>query len=216
MARSPTAPAGRPSLASSRTMGTRCQWRNPQRPLTPTTKSTRRPQSTLWADRWFWSAIATAGLSSPRQAIIRTWRRLSILPHLLSMKVRAVRRSNRSQASKAFKPDSNGNWWIDEEHFAADFAADIPREQAEFMAISQVPISTDCFTHQVTNPAWKHKPSWYMVATEDRSINPDQERMMAKRAKAKTVEVKASHVAYMSHPKETAKLIEEAAASVNR
>jgi hypothetical protein len=103
------------------------------------------------------------------------------------------------QASKAFKPDSNGLWWIEQEHFAADFAADIPREKAEFMAISQVPISTDSFTHKVTNPAWKHKPTWYMVATEDRSINPDQERMMAKRAKAKTVEVKASHVAYMSH-----------------
>ena len=52
------------------------------------------------------------------------------------------------QASKAFKPDSNGNWWIDQEHFAADFAADIPRDEAEFMAISQVPISTDAFTHQ--------------------------------------------------------------------
>jgi pimeloyl-ACP methyl ester carboxylesterase len=81
------------------------------------------------------------------------------------------------------------------------------------MAISQVPISTDAFTHKVTNPAWKNKPTWYMVATEDRSINPDQERMMAKRAKAKTVEVKSSHVAYMSHPKEAAKLIEEAATS---
>jgi pimeloyl-ACP methyl ester carboxylesterase len=122
------------------------------------------------------------------------------------------------QASKAFKPDSNGNWWIDEAHFAADFAADSPLAKAEFMAISQVPISTDAFAHKVTSPAWKTKPTWYMVATEDRSINPDQERMMAKRAKAKTVEVKASHVAYMSHPKESAKLIEEAAtdASANR
>src|SRR6202453_4624149 len=117
------------------------------------------------------------------------------------------------QASKAFKPDSNGNWWIEQAHFAADFAADIPPEKAAFMAISQVPISTDSFTHKVTNPAWKNKPTWYMVATEDRSINSDQERMMAKRAKAKTVEVKSSHVAYMSHPKEAAKLIEEAAAS---
>ena len=78
--------------------------------------------------------------------------------------------------------------------------------------MSQVPISTDAFTHKVTSPAWKTKPTWYMVATADRSINPDQERMMAKRAKAKTVEVNSSHVAYMSHPKETAKLIEEAAA----
>jgi pimeloyl-ACP methyl ester carboxylesterase len=118
------------------------------------------------------------------------------------------------QASKAFKADSNGNWWIEQEHFAADFAADLPKDQARFMAISQVPISTDAFTHKVTNPAWKTKPTWYMVATEDRSINPEQERMMAKRAHATTVEVKASHVAYMSHPKEAAKLIEEAAASV--
>lgn len=118
------------------------------------------------------------------------------------------------QASKAFKPDSNGNWWIEPELFAADFAADLPPTEAHYMAISQVPISTDSFTHKVTNPAWKNKPTWYMVATEDRSINPDQERMMAKRAKAKTIEVKASHVAYISHPKESANLIEEAATSV--
>jgi pimeloyl-ACP methyl ester carboxylesterase len=116
------------------------------------------------------------------------------------------------QASKAFKPDSNGNWWIDQAHFAADFAADVPPATSHFMAISQVPISTDAFTHKVTTPAWKTKPTFYMVASADRSINPEQERMMAKRAHAKTVEVNASHVAYMSHPKEAAKLIEEAAA----
>ena len=115
------------------------------------------------------------------------------------------------QASKAFKADSDGNWWIEQAHFAADFAADVPPAVSHFMAISQVPISTDAFTHKVTKPAWKTKPSWYMVASADRSINPEQERMMAKRAHAKTVEVDASHVAYMSHPKEAAKLIEEAA-----
>jgi pimeloyl-ACP methyl ester carboxylesterase len=119
------------------------------------------------------------------------------------------------QASKAFKPDSNGNWWIEQAHFAADFAADVPPTVSHFMAISQVPISTDSFTHKVTNPAWKNKPTSYMVASADRSINPQQERMMAKRAHAKTVEVDASHVAYMSHPKEAAKLIEEAATSVS-
>src|ERR1700733_8016046 len=57
------------------------------------------------------------------------------------------------QASKAFKPDSNGLWWIEQEHFVADFAADIPKDKAEFMAIAQVPISTDSFTHPVKNPA---------------------------------------------------------------
>jgi pimeloyl-ACP methyl ester carboxylesterase len=116
------------------------------------------------------------------------------------------------QASTAFKPDSNGNWWIEQTHFAADFAADVPPAVSHFMAISQVPISTDSFTHKVTNPAWKTKPTWYMVAAADRSINPQQERMMAKRAHATTVEVNSSHVAYMSHAKEAAKLIEEAAA----
>jgi pimeloyl-ACP methyl ester carboxylesterase len=119
------------------------------------------------------------------------------------------------QASKAFKADSAGNWWVDQAHFAADFAADVPPAVSRFMAESQVPISTEAFTHKVTNPAWKTKPSWYMVATADRSINPQQERMMAKRANAKTVEVNASHVVYMSHPKETAKLIEEAATSAS-
>jgi pimeloyl-ACP methyl ester carboxylesterase len=119
------------------------------------------------------------------------------------------------QASKAFKPDSNGNWWIEQDHFAADFAADVSPAVSHFMAISQVPISTDSFTHKVTNPAWKNKPTFYMVASSDRSINPQQERMMAKRANAKTVEVNASHVAYMSHPKEAAKLIEEAATSAH-
>src|SRR5580692_11995018 len=80
------------------------------------------------------------------------------------------------QASKAFKSDSNGNWWIDQAHFAADFAADVPPAVSHLMAQSQVPISTDSFTGKITTPAWKTKPSWYMVATEDRSINPDNER----------------------------------------
>jgi pimeloyl-ACP methyl ester carboxylesterase len=78
-----------------------------------------------------------------------------------------------------------------------------------------VPISTNSFTHKVTSLAWKTKPTWYMVATADRSIDPDQERLMAKRAHARTVEVNSSHVAYMSYPKQTAKLIEEAALSAH-
>jgi hypothetical protein len=67
------------------------------------------------------------------------------------------------------------------------------------MAVSQVPISTDAFTHKVTAPAWKTKPTWYMVATADRSINPDQESMMGKRANAKMIEVNAIH---RNHPRQ--------------
>lgn len=116
-------------------------------------------------------------------------------------------------ATTGIKATDDGYFYIDPVVFHADFAADLPEAKAAFMAESQVLISADSFTHQVTSPAWKSKPTWYMVATADRSINPDQERMMAKRAKAKTIEVNSSHVAYMSHPKETAKLIEEAATS---
>lgn len=116
-------------------------------------------------------------------------------------------------ATTGIKATNDGYFYIDPVVFHADFAADLPEAKAAFMAESQVLISADSFTHQVTSPAWKSKPTWYMVATADRSINPDQERMMAKRAKAKTIEVNSSHVAYMSHPKETAKLIEEAATS---
>jgi pimeloyl-ACP methyl ester carboxylesterase len=119
-------------------------------------------------------------------------------------------------ATTGIKATDDGYFYIDPAAFHADFAADLPEAQTAFMAASQVLISADSFTHKVTNPAWKSKPSWYMVATEDRSINPDQERMMAKRMNAKTVEVKSSHVAYMSHPNETAQLIEEAATSVGQ
>jgi len=116
-------------------------------------------------------------------------------------------------ATTGIKPTEDGYFYIDPAVFHADFAADVPVAKAEFMAISQVLISADSFTSPVKSPAWKSKPSWYMVATADRSINPDQERMMARRAHANTIEVNSSHVAYISHPKETAKLIEEAATS---
>ena len=116
-------------------------------------------------------------------------------------------------ASTGIKSTNDGYFYIDPGVFAADFAADVPATKAAFMAESQVLISADSFTTSVKTPAWNSKPTWYMVATADRSINPDQERMMAKRAHAKTIEVNSSHVAYISHPKETAKLIEDAATS---
>jgi len=116
-------------------------------------------------------------------------------------------------ATTGIKETSDGYFYIDPAVFHADFCADLPEAKADFMALSQVLFSADSFTSTVKTPAWKSKPSWYMVSTQDRSINPEQERMMARRARAKTVEVASSHAAYMSHPVETAKLIEEAAAS---
>src|SRR5262247_3088613 len=116
-------------------------------------------------------------------------------------------------AGKGIKENADGYFYIDPAAFAADFCADVPPAKAEFMAKSQVLFSKDSFTSPVTTPAWKSKPSWYQVSTQDRAINPENERKMAKRANAKTTEVNSSHAAYISHPKETAKLIEEAATS---
>jgi len=116
-------------------------------------------------------------------------------------------------ATTGIKATGDGYFYFDKAAFHADFAADVPEAKTTFMAESQVLFSADSFTSPVKTPAWKSKPTWYMVATADRSINPDQERMMAKRANATTVEVNSSHVAYISHPKETAKLIEQAATS---
>jgi pimeloyl-ACP methyl ester carboxylesterase len=116
-------------------------------------------------------------------------------------------------AAKSIKSTNAGYFFVDPAQFAADFAADVPVAKANFMAVSQVLISADSFTAPIKTPAWKAKPSWYMVSSDDRMINPDQERMMGKRAKATVVEVKASHSVFVSHPKETAKLIEQAANS---
>ena len=106
----------------------------------------------------------------------------------------------------------DGFLFLDPANFPADFAADLPRKQAAFMAHSQMPTAAKVFSTPITNPAWKLKPSWYLVAKADKTINPDLERMYAERAHSHKVEVEgASHAVYESHPKEVAALIEEAA-----
>jgi len=110
---------------------------------------------------------------------------------------------------KSLIKGSDGLDYIDPEKFPADFAGDVSKEKARFMAISQTPTADSAFHAFIQNPAWKTKPVWYMVAQSDKIINPDLERMYAKRAKAvTTVEVPgASHCVYITHPKEVAALI---------
>jgi len=117
-------------------------------------------------------------------------------------------------AANSAVPAGEGYVIVDPQAFHADFAADLPAPEAHFMAISQVPISVTGFSTPVTNAAWHNKPSWYAVATEDRMINPDLERFMAKRAGSTTIEVKGSHTIFTSQPVAVAALIERAAKSV--
>lgn len=111
-----------------------------------------------------------------------------------------------------FVKTPDGFLYINPADFPADFAADLPIKQAEFEAQAQMLTSASVFTANIPHPAWKVKPSWYMVAKSDKIINPDLERMYAKRARSHTVEIAgASHSVYESHPKEVAQLIEQAA-----
>jgi pimeloyl-ACP methyl ester carboxylesterase len=119
--------------------------------------------------------------------------------------------------SRAIKKTPDGFTYIDPEQFHELFAADVPADEAALMARSQVLNFADNFSATISTAAWRTKPSWMVVAGSDRTINPDLERWYAQRAKSHTVEVAgASHVVYVSHPKEVADVIESAARAVSK
>jgi pimeloyl-ACP methyl ester carboxylesterase len=108
-------------------------------------------------------------------------------------------------------PPVEGFLFLDREKFAASFAADVPALQAAFMADSQVPWGVDALSGAITEPAWRTKPSWYLVATDDRMIPPPAQRAMSERAGANVTEVAGSHAIYVSQPASVADLIKQAA-----
>lgn len=112
-------------------------------------------------------------------------------------------------------PPKGGYLFLDSAKFAESFAADVEAETAAFMADSQVPWGVDALSGAVSSPAWKTKPSYYLVASEDRMIPPPAQRQMAGRAKAKTIEVAGSHAIYVSKPAEVAEFIQQAAETSN-
>ena len=113
-------------------------------------------------------------------------------------------------------PPQDGFLFLDRDKFHASFAGDLSAAEARFMADSQVPWGVDALGGHVTQPAWRTKPSWYLVATEDRMIPPPAQRAMAERAGATVREVAASHSLYVSQPHATADLIRQAAMSAGR
>src|SRR5262249_33928246 len=111
-------------------------------------------------------------------------------------------------------PPQDGYLSLDKAKFPAAFAADVDKDKAAFMADAQVPRGVEARTGASTEPAGKTKPSWYLVATDDRMIPPPAQRLMATRAGATVVEVAGSHAIYVSQPQAVAALIEEAATGV--
>jgi pimeloyl-ACP methyl ester carboxylesterase len=117
-------------------------------------------------------------------------------------------------ATKGIKASPDGHLSFDAALFHADFAADLPAADARFMAQSQVLPAVQAATAAVSQAAWKTRPSWAIVSASDRTVNPDLERFMAKRAGSTTVEIEGSHAAFIAHPDRVAKVIEGAAAAV--
>jgi pimeloyl-ACP methyl ester carboxylesterase len=111
-------------------------------------------------------------------------------------------------------PPVDGFLFLDRAKFPASFAGDVDPEKAAFMADSQVPWGVEALSGEISEPAWRTKPSWYLVVTDDKMIPPDAQRAMSGRAGSKIVEVKGSHAIYVSQPEAVAALIEQAAASV--
>jgi pimeloyl-ACP methyl ester carboxylesterase len=108
-------------------------------------------------------------------------------------------------------PPQDGFLFLDKTKFRASFAADVSPEEAAFMADSQVPWGVDAPAGIITEPAWKSKPSWYLVSTDDKMIPPAAQRAMSKRAGSTVVEVRGSHAVYVSKPKAVASIIKKAA-----
>jgi len=108
-------------------------------------------------------------------------------------------------------PPQDGYLRLDKARFAASFGADVAPQKAAFMADSQVPWGVDALNGAVSDPAWKVKPSWYLVATEDKMIPVPAQRSMAQRAGAHVAEARGSHAVYVSKPQDVAALIERAA-----
>jgi pimeloyl-ACP methyl ester carboxylesterase len=108
-------------------------------------------------------------------------------------------------------PPQDGFLFLDKKAFPASFAGDVEPEKAAFMADSQVPWGIEAINGAISEPAWRTKPSWYLVVTEDKMIPPDAQRAMSRRAGSKVVEVKGSHAIYVSQPQAVAAVIEEAA-----
>jgi len=113
-------------------------------------------------------------------------------------------------------PPQDGYLLLDAEKFPASFAADVAPDEAAFMADSQVPWGLAALNGTITEPAWKKKPSWYLIATDDKMIPPPAQRFMSKRAGSTVVEVKGSHAVYVSNPQAVVALIEKAAHGVSR
>ena len=159
---------------------------------------------------WGGSVITQAGASSKVRSLVYI---AAFIPEVGETTLDLIKTAQPAPENGILPPDDKGFIWYDKKKFHAGFAADLPAEKAEFMFASQAPIAVKSFLTPLTAAAWKSKPSYAVVATEDKSISPDLERTMYKRAGSVVTEIKGSHALYISQAKAIAEVIERAAKS---
>jgi pimeloyl-ACP methyl ester carboxylesterase len=157
---------------------------------------------------WGGSVITQAGVSDKVAVLVYV---AAFVPEIGESTLELATAEAPAPENGILPPDDKGFIYYDKERFHAGFAADVNSEKADFMYASQGPIAAKAFTTPLTQAAWKTKPSYAIVATEDKSINPSLERMMYKRAGAVVTELSGSHVLFISKAKEVAAVIDDAA-----
>lgn len=160
---------------------------------------------------WGGAVITQAGVHSKVAGLVYV---AAFVPDLGESALDLIKTAPPAAENGILPPDEKGFVWYDQAKYHAGFAADISKEKAEFMFASQGPIAVKCFVTPLNQVAWKTKPSYAIVATEDKSINPVIERSMYKRAGCIVSEIKGSHVIFMSNAKAVADVIETAANAV--
>ena len=162
---------------------------------------------------WGGSVITQAGVHAKVAALVYV---AAFAPATGETTLDLIKTAPPAPENGILQPDEEGFIWYDKEKFHAGFAADVSKEKSDFMYASQAPIAVKSFITPLTESAWKTKPSYAIVATEDKSINPDIERFMYKRAGSKVTELKGSHVLFISKAKEVADVIETAAKTASK
>lgn len=157
---------------------------------------------------WGGTVITQAGVNPKVTSLVYV---AAFVPDLNQSTLDLVKTGPPAPENGILPPDEKGMIYYDKAKFHAGFAADVAKEKAEFMFASQGPINVKCFVTPVTQTAWKTKPSFAILASDDKSINPDIQRAMYKNAGSKVTEVKGSHAIYVSQPKAIANVIEAAA-----
>lgn len=157
---------------------------------------------------WGGSVITQAGVHPKVASLVYV---AAFVPDVNETTLDLIKTAPPAPENGILPPDDKGMVYYDQQKFHAGFAEDLPKATTDFMFASQGPIAAQSFVTPLTEAAWKTKPSFAIVATEDKSINPDIERTMYKRDGAKVTELKGSHAIYVSKPKEVAGIIVQAA-----